>query len=409
MKLLYLTQVFEIEEDTGSDRHSYFCRYAAREHGWRVVAITSNVDYKRAMPRYPRRWFVEREYDGITIHYVYSFAGIRGSFLKRFWYYVTYFAATVLDALRIRRPDVIYAVSTPLSVGFLGFVLSRLWRRPYVFEVTDLWPDALLALGVAKKGPALLIARWMERTCYRGASRIVALTEGIREGIVAKGIAAEKVTLITNGFDPDLFRSVDADAREKIRKSIGLATDELCCMYLGAHGLYNALPTIIEAAEALRDRPDISFVLLGDGDAKAGLKRMAHERDLKNVRFLDPLPRRQAIDFLTAADVLLIPNRAGEFFRMNLPNKLFDFLATGHPIVVAGEGETAEVVRRAACGIIVPAEDSLAMSRAIVELLEIGEGGRLALGERGRDYAMKYYTRDGLAERFVQCVTSAVQ
>ena len=407
MKLLYLTQIFELAEDTGSDRHSFFCRYAVQQAGWQVTAITSNVDYKKAAPRYPRRWYVARDVDGVRVHYVYSFAGIRGSFLKRSWYYVTYFGAALLDSLRMRRPDVVYAVSTPLTVGVLGVILSRIWRRPFVFEVTDLWPDAFVAMGLMRPGPMLTIMRWMERVSYRHAARIVALTRGIRDGIVAKGVPEEKVTLITNGFDPGLFAKADPEARGAIRQRLGIAPDQLLCMYLGAHGIYNALGTILGAAIALADRADIRFVLLGDGDDKARLQQLAAENGLTNIQFLDPIPRSESVDFLTAADVFLLPNRAGDFYRMNLPNKLFDFLATARPIVVAGEGETADVISAARCGAVVPAEDSAAMARAIEDLRKLAPEERLEIGGRGRSYAVSKFSREALSDIFLRTVTDA--
>ncbi len=409
MKLLYLTQVFELAEDTGSDRHFFFCRHAAQKAGWLVTAITSNVDYKRAVARYPGRWLVRRNVDGITVHYVYSFAGLRGSIVGRAWYYVTYFLATIIDAVRQKRPDVVYAVSTPLTVGLLGVILSRMWRRPLVFEVTDLWPDALVAMGLVRPGILLWFARWMERTCYRNASAIVALTSGIREGIIGKGVDPEKVTLITNGFDPALFTDVPTDARSAFRDAVGIARNQFLCMYLGAHGIYNALGTVIDAAEALRERKDIVFAFVGDGDDKPRLELAVRQKNLGNVRFHAPIPRRESIGVLSAADVFLLPNHAGVFFRMNLPNKLFDFLASARPIVVAGGGETADVVTAAGAGAVVPAQDSLAMARAIEMLQAAGETARAEMGFRARQYAREHYSREVLAEHFTAVASRAAE
>lgn len=408
MKLLYLTQVFELADDTGSDRHFFFCRHAVRS-GWEAIAITSNVDYKKAVARHPGKWLATRDAEGVRVRYVYSFAGIRGSFARRVWYYLTYFGATVFDALRQPRPDVVYAVSTPLTVGFLGLILSRIWRRPFVFEVTDLWPDAIVAMGLMKRGPALSFARWMERTCYRNASAIVALTNGIRDGIIAKGIDAAKVVLITNGFDPALFGQVDPAARAAVRAKLGVRDDQLLCMYLGAHGMYNALGTILEAAELLRDRPEVAFVFVGDGDQKTPLQEQVRARGLRNVHFLAPIPRRESIGVLSAADLFLLPNRAGAFYRMNLPNKLFDFLASARPLVVAGEGETADVVSRAGAGRVVPPEDAAAMARAIIELHDAGPAARTEMGRRGREFVHEHYSRETLAERFTATIERAAR
>ncbi len=386
MHLVYLTQFFETGSDTGSDRHFYFCRHLVRR-GHRATAITSNVDYKRAEVRHPgARGTVLREQDGVRIVYVYSYSSFRGSFFRRFWYFLTYVGAAMGAGLRVERPDVVYAVSTPLTVGLLGYLLSRARHVPFVFEVTDVWPDAALATGVVRDGLLVSVARWLEAFCYRKAALIVALTAGIRETIIGKGVPASKVMLATNGIDPALFPEEDAagrDAAQAIRRTLH-ADGKVVCMYLGAHGAYNALGTILDAAEARRDNPRLLWVLLGDGDEKPRLQARAASAGLSAVAFVPPVARTAAADWLRAADVLLIPNRQGAFFRMNLPNKLFDFLASARPIVVAGEGETAAVVTAAGAGMAVGAEDGAAMARAVDALTEMSGQARAEIGAAGR-------------------------
>lgn len=148
MKILYLCQVFETGNDAGSERHFYFCKYVVSK-GNHATAITSNVDYKNARAKIARTTgAIIQSIEGVDIHYVYSYANFRGSFVKRFYYYLTYFFSSIVHALKINKPDIIYAVSTPLTVGLLGYIISRLRGVPFVFEVTDLWPDAAVACGV---------------------------------------------------------------------------------------------------------------------------------------------------------------------------------------------------------------------------------------------------------------------
>lgn len=419
MNVVYLTQVFEAGQDPGSERHFYFCRYLV-QHGHRATAITSNVDYKRATPKFPRQgWRVVCQIDDVDVWYVYSYANFRGSLLKRFWYYLTYFLSTILAGLRVEKPDVFYAVSTPLTVGLLGYCLSRLRRVPFVFEVTDVWPDAAVAVGAVKNQAIIRAARWLELFCYRQAAHIVALTQGIRDNIVGKGVPPDKVTLITNGVDSHLFSLGPAagavstprggDERARLRQELEIE-DHVVCMYLGAHGAYNALWTIIDAAETLRTHPHTRALclLVGDGDAKRRLQAMVEERGLTNVRFLPPVPRFQAPALLRAADLCLLPNRAGEFYTMNLPNKLFDFLACARPIIVAGYGESAALVRRAGAGRVVPAEDGAAMAQAIVELATLSEAERAAMGNSGRRYVLANYDREQLSQLFLEVLEHAV-
>jgi len=261
MNVLFLTQVFEVGQDPGSERHFFFCRYLA-QHGHQVTALTSNVDYKRAAPKYPHQgWRRQVPIEGINVWYLYSYANFRGSFKKRFWYYLTYLFTTLFAGMMVENLDVIYAVSTPLTVGFLGYCLSRLKRIPFVFEVTDVWPDAAVAVGVVQNKALINAAHWLEMLCYHKATHIVALTKGIRDNIVGKGIATNKVTLVTNGVDPDLFSlsRITEEETSRIRQENQWA-DRFVCMYLGAHGPYNALWTIIEAAEVLRHDARFLFV-----------------------------------------------------------------------------------------------------------------------------------------------------
>jgi glycosyltransferase involved in cell wall biosynthesis len=410
MDVIYLTQVFEVGHDPGSERHFYFCKYLVR-HGHMATAITSNVDYKRATVKYPGEgWHVRRQIESVDIRYVCSYANIRGSFKKRLWYYLTYLFTATLAGLFVRKPDVIYAVSTPLTVGFLGYCLSRLRGVPFVFEVTDVWPDAAVAVGVVQNQALIRAARWLELFCYRKAARIVALSEGIRENIIHKGVLPGKVALITNGVDSSLFRlapTADTD-RARLRQELGFE-GHFVCMYLGAHGAYNALGTIIDAAEALRDDPRYLCVLVGDGDDKPRLQAMVQGRGQDNVRFLLPVPRAEAPGLLRAADVFLLPNRRGEFYTMNLPNKLFDFLASGRPIIVAGHGESGDLVQRAEAGYVVPAEDGAAMAEAIIELAALSDAERAAMGESGRRYVLEHYNRDKLSQTFLGLLEHVVQ
>jgi glycosyltransferase involved in cell wall biosynthesis len=410
MNVIYLAQVFDVGQDAGTDRPFYFCRYLAR-HGHKVTAITSNVDYRKTVVKYPREgWRVHRQIQGVDIYYVYSFASFRGSLELRLWYYLTYLLPALVVGMSVKEADVIYASSVPLTVALLGYVLSRLKGVPFVFEVGDIWPDALVAVGALRNRAMIRLMHALEMFCYRKAAYVVALTQGIRDNIVAKGTSAEKVIVITNGVDPTLFQQNAATDTECVRLRQELGFDSsFVCMYLGAHGSYNALWTVIELADALRTNSRYLCVLVGDGDEKPRLQKMTQERGLTNVRFLTTVARETAPSLLRTADVFLLPNRRGDFYAMNLPNKLFDFLAAGRPIVVAGQGESANAVQAAGAGRVVPAEDGAAMAAAIVELAALSGAERAAMGELGRRYVLREYSRESLSQGFAHVLERAVQ
>jgi len=410
MKILYLCQVFETGSDTGSERHFYFCKYAVRK-GHRATAITSNVDYKNAKVKIPgSSGTVIQKIDGVEIHYVYSYANFRGSFAKRFYYFLTYFFASIVQAFKLSKPDVVYAVSTPLTVGFLGYIISRLRGIPFVFEVTDLWPDAAVACGVVKNKGLIALANWLAMFCYRTSAHIVGLGRSMCNSIVAKGIDRQKVSLITNGVDLSLFHHTSEDHANRlaIRTKYDFG-DRFVVMYMGAHGAYNSLETIVDTALWLKDDPRFLFVFVGDGDEKPKLQGRVSALHLTNVIFLPPMPRAESPAMLAAADAFVLPNRKGDFFTGNLPNKLFDFLAAARPVVVAGLGETSELVMAAGAGICGEAEDSHAMANSLTALAEMPMETRMGMGIKGHDYVFKHYDRDILSERFLKILSDAIK
>ena len=401
MNILLLCQIFEIGDGAGSERHFFFAKYAVSK-GNQVTAITSNVDYKNARVKIlGTTGAVKRVAAGVEIFYVYSYANFRGSFIKRFYYYLTYFLASIIQSFKINKSDVIYAVSTPLTVGLLGYVISRLRRIPFVFEVTDVWPDAAVACGVVKNSVLIKLASCLEMFCYRKAVHIVGLTQGICDNIIAKGIDPSKVTLITNGVDFSLFSAIRDESKViHLRNELSFH-DRFIAMYMGAHGAYNSLHTIIEAALHLKYDCRFLFVFVGDGDEKEKLKAQVTLYGISNVVFLPPIPRSDCVELLACADSFLLPNRKGVYFEGNLPNKLFDYMASSRPIIVTGAGETPKIVKKAGCGIVSDAEDSRAMAESLTELVMMPSKERIEMGARGRAYVLEHHDRSLLSQRFL--------
>lgn len=258
-------------------------------------------------------------------------------------------------------------------------------------------------MGFLRNRFLIMLLKRMEKYCYKKAYAIVALSEGIKSNIQTKiGPEKEKVTLVSNGVDPDLFTLNDGSmARaEKVRISQGWK-ERFVCMYLGAHGKYNALDTIIRAAERCGFDPSVLFALVGDGEEKIKLQASAAGIGLSNIVFLSPVERWQAPFYLQAADAFLLPNLSGEYYRMNLQNKFFDYLASNRPIIFAGCGESAEIIENCSCGFVVPAEDDGAMVRAILDLKNLTGEERVQMGQRGRDMALKRFNRHALAESWI--------
>jgi len=178
-------------------------------------------------------------------------------------------------------------------------------------------------------------------------------------------------------------------------------------MYLGAHGTYNSLETILEAASLLRHRNDIQFVLVGEGDEKQKLINFVTKNRLDNVKFIGTVSRNESVEILSAADVFLLPNRKGEFFEGNLPNKLFDFLASARPVIVAGRGESADLVTRARAGMVVQPGNADSLSNAIRVIQEADPSERDQMGTNGRQYVKTNFSREAHASRLIDIANEA--
>lgn len=404
MKILYVSQYFVSADQAGGVRHYQHTRALARA-GHHVSVVTTYVTHKeRTIPEeYRGRKIVhEVDADGIEVWRTYSTPGYGRDLRSRVASYGTFAWWSAIAGARAPRPDVILASSPSLPSAAAAATLAKIRRVPFVLEVRDLWPDSAIEMGLVRDAKTIAVARRMERYCYRSAARIIALTEGIRDGIIAQGIDPERVELITNGVDLDIGTDV-APARAPV------PDDAVVAMYVGNHGTYSSLGTLLDAAEHLRDTPQAHIVLVGSGDQKDGLVEDARRRGLDNVHFVDAVPKREVPSWLARADICILPYQDKELFAGALPNKIFDYLGAGRPIIAsAPEGEVTAVVRAADCGLCTPAEDGAALAEAIRTLAADPEGRR-AMGERGRAYALEHYDRRALAQRFVATVESVAR
>ena len=392
MNIVMLVQSFETPEDNGSDRHYFFAKELVKT-GNKVKVITSNIDYKKASRRFDTLWPVSKHYYGFDVLYAPVFSKFRGSKFKRVIFYISFIISSFLELMKSSKTaDLIYGVSNPLTVPFICVLVAKFRKLPFVFEVSDVWPDAAIHTGVLTNKIVIWVAQKIEFFCYKNATHIVCLTEGIQENITKKDTSSSKISVVTNGVDLELFTAVNDSKTSNIKKSLGL-NKKFVAMYLGAHGKYNSLDTIINAAKALRDNESVMFVFVGDGDEKARLESTVLEEKLSNVLFLGSVNRKKAVEILSVADCFLLPNLAGDFFKCNLPNKLFDYLASERPIIVSGQVESGVLVEKINAGFVLNAEDSAQLSSKILAILRMSSGERQILGANGGEYVRYYYDR----------------
>lgn len=330
------------------------------------------------------------------------------------------------------RPDVIIGSSPHPFAALAAWRQARRFKVPFWLELRDLWPQALVDMGgFGESHPAVRAMRLLERFLYRKAAKIIILAEGSRDYLVAMGVPEEKIFFLPNGVRLSDFPALGGGARQarggggddagdegaagkeqraQARQRYGM--EGFTVVYTGAHGPANALETVLGAAQVLREgnHHDICFLLVGDGPAKADLRRVAGDRRLENVRFLDPVPKAEIPDLLAAADAAVITLRDVSAFAYAVsPNKLFDYLAAGRPVLAAIPGAMAEMVARAGAGLAVQPEDPAALAAAVLELASRPEARLEEMGRLGRTLVETEFCRERLAGKLAalleKCVT----
>jgi glycosyltransferase involved in cell wall biosynthesis len=313
--------------------------------------------------------------------------------------------AAVAAGRQLDKPDVVFATHTPLMVGQAGVGLSRYFDVPFVFEVRDLWPEALIHVGALSNPVVIWWLRRLARRIYHAANHIVALSPGIKDGIVQAGIAPEKITMIPNASDLDLFRpEVDGCAA---RERLGLGR-RFAAVYFGAMGMANGLEYAIEAARILaeRERDQIVLVLLGDGGRRGELEKLARVYGLHNVVFHPPADKEELARVVAGCDACLTIYRAAREQTWS-PNKMFDALAAGKPVLINVPGWLGETIEKNGCGRYVDPTRPEALAEALEELAN-DPGLCRRMGASARSLAERQFDRHVLAAQFEQVLKDAV-
>lgn len=318
------------------------------------------------------------------------------------------FARTATQVVTKLDADLVFASSTPLTVGIPGMKGAKHLGVPFVFEVRDLWPELAIALGVLKNPLLKWYTRRLERTIYHASDRIIALAPGIKEGICRTGYPPDRVAMIPNSCDLDLFQPSDEELVDPRFGSPG----EFRLVFTGAHGLANGLDAVLDAAIDLKRRrvKGIRFVFIGDGGQRTSLMRRSHEAGIDfMVTWVSSIPKTELAHLLPKMDVgMMILKNVPSFYYGTSPNKFFDYIASGLPVLNNYPGWIAETIERNRCGVVVQPDDPHSFADAVVRLRaerdELGEMGRQA-----RRLAESQFSRDLLGDQLLAVLEAAHQ
>ena len=401
MHILLVHQAFVALDQPGGTRHHELARYLA-ERGHRVTVITSPVSYLTgaAPDATPAR--EEEEGGRITILRTYTYPAWHRSFVHRVFSFFSFMASSFLAGLRVRGVDLVWGTSPPIFQGVTAWLLARLKRCPFLFEVRDLWPAFAIQVGVLRQPLLIRLSEWLERFLYRHADLVVVNSPGFIDHVRARG--ARRLELVPNGTDPRMF---DPYATGAIFRQVHCLEGKFVVLYAGAHGMSNDLGVVLQAAAQLADRPEIAIVLLGDGKEKPALMAQAAEMELDNVHFIPPVPKLEMSASLAAADACLAILKPIPLYATVYPNKVFDYMAAGRPVLLAIDGVIRQVIEEAQAGLFVPPGDPTALAGAIRRLADDPEAGRL-MGLRGRQCVEERFDREKLAEKLALLIEEFV-
>lgn len=405
MRVLYFHQHFATPEGATGTRSYEFARaLLAKGHQVTMVCGRYAMADDGTAVRNGRSGIVRRAVDGIELVELPLAYSNYDSLLKRSWVFLRFAWWSVWLAFR-EDYDLLFATSTPLTAGIPGIVMKVFRRKPFVFEVRDLWPELPKAMGVVKNPIMLWAMGVLEWLSYRMSDACVGLSPGIVEGIQKRSRKGHPVTMIPNGCDLELFKP---GRREELRLP-GMAANELIAVFTGAHGPANGLDGVLDAAAVLknRGRDDIKFLFIGDGKLKPALMARAGRAALSNCIFLSPMPKRQLNAVIASADVgLMILANVPAFYYGTSPNKFFDYLACGLPVLNNYPGWLADLITQNRCGMAVPPDDPEAFADAL-EALGGNPTARVEMRRNARVLGEQEFSRNALAGQFVQWLEKA--
>ena len=407
MHILFLTDNFTPEVNAPASRTHEHCRLWV-EAGHQVTVITCAPNYPkgRVFAGYRNAWWQQEQVDGIRVIRVWTYMSANEGFARRVLDHLSFTFAGALAGLFVRGVDIVIGTSPQFFTISAAWFVGAVKHRPFIFELRDLWPESIRAVGAMKDSLAL---RWLERLemfLYRRAERIVSVTHSFRKVLRARGIDAEKIDVVTNGVDIARFSPRPKD--EALVRELGLQ-GKFVAGYVGTHGMAHALETVLEAAGRVRDLADgdaYRFLMLGDGARKQALMEQARSQGLDNVIFVDLVSKQEVPRYWSLLDASVIHLRRTELFTTVIPSKLFECMGMGIPVLHGVAGESAEIVVREGVGLVFEPENA----QALVESLQrLRKEPRLADECRSRGLvAARNYDRRTLALLMLQSLERAV-
>lgn len=401
MKVIFLTQYFPPETGAPQNRISATAQ-ALRAHGAEVTVLTAMPNYPemRIHEGYRGKWTIEERIDGLRVIRAWLLVSAKRSIFWRLCNYFSFvFSALVVGLFNLRHSDVLFVESPPLFLGITAMLLARAKRAKLVFNVSDLWPESAVQLGLVTNKTLIALSTRLEMRCYKRAALVTGQTQGIVADIQRR-CPAKRVFWLPNGVDFDAIAGAEQAPSSDVLQRLGIPAGSLVLAYAGILGHAQGLEVVLHAAAQLQGRSDAQFLLIGDGPEKAMLQELKAQLDVANVHFVDRMTRSELLGLLRSVDGVVVPLRRNDLFKGAIPSKIFEALALAKPLLLGVEGEAKELfIDQGKAGIAFTPDDANALAEA-VEQLGADRPAARAMGENGMRYVRENFDRQRINARF---------
>ncbi|MCO5273623.1 MAG: glycosyltransferase family 4 protein [Flavobacteriales bacterium] len=400
MRIIFLTQYFPPE--TGAPQNRLFATAKALQaNGAEVTVLTAMPNYPdmRIHATYRGRLHVREVMDGLLVHRAWLFVSTGKGIVARLCNYFSFvFTALVVGLFKLKKADVLLVESPPLFLGITAMLLARLKGAKLVFNVSDLWPESAVQLGLVTNRAMIGASTWLEERCYRNAALITGQTQGIVKNIRGR-FPHKKVLWVPNGVDFAALAEAGEVPASDIRTRLGIRPDDLLLAYAGILGHAQGLHVVLEAAALLRDRADIHFILMGDGPEKERLLELKQKLGAINVHFVDRMPRRELLALMRSTDAVVVPLLRNDLFKGAIPSKIFEALALRKPVLLGVDGEARELfIEQGRAGLYFEPESAPDLARVAAQYA----GDRalvLEQGAHGERYVKEHFDRQVISKK----------
>jgi len=404
MRILFVSQYFPPEVEPGANKLFEVGRRLVRR-GHQVTVITGfpNYPHGRLPKQYRWRLAAEEWREGIRVLRTALLPARNTDYPRRIVGQLSFGLSALMRSTAAGEYDVVLGSSPSLEAALAAMLISRIARKPFVFDARDVWPDALEAMGMITNRLLLLVPYAMASMLYRSAKQVIIPSAGLVEYLERNKVPPSKIRIIHGGTDTELFSPASAGSG-----SLCGSPDDFKIIYAGSFGVNYRLETILYCAKLLQPYPRIQFFLVGDGPQKEHLRELSIELDLQNITMLPPCARQALAPMIASADVCLVNHGRIDFLRVAAPSKMADYMAAGRPIVLAAEGNPRRILKEAMAGIAVPSENPVAMCQAILTLYQ-NPSLRQQMGENGRNYALSHFSLEQVTTDYLSVFQDAVQ